>query len=239
MSLKNYSTTFKWSSRDHIEVSESQLSFSDSAGSMTAPWDSLNLNSADKNEDEHYLLSGCFTDTIYKVSGQNGSILWRLGGKHSSFHLEGFNLSRQHHARFISENRTTTVISFLDSGTDSCTKTSKWPSAKYVALDKSSGTARVVKQFDRPGHKLSTLRGNVQTLPNGNTFVGWSDNAVISEFAPDGELLLNAESASCRFDTYRAYKFEWKSTTPPEPIAVKAFAYGTNQRTATTMVYVS
>ena len=50
--------------------------------------------------------------------------------------------------------------------------------------------------------------GNVQTLPNGNAFVGWGDVPFFSEFTKSGQLIFDA---SCpRPDiTYRAYVQQW------------------------------
>ena len=53
------------------------------------------MNSVDKDANGDYLVSGRNTHTIYKVSGSDGSIIWRLGGKMSTFHLNSFNFSSQ------------------------------------------------------------------------------------------------------------------------------------------------
>lgn len=67
------------------------------------------LNSVDRNSDGDYLVSARYTDTIYKISSRDGKVLWSLGGPESSFKLDGFTFARQHDARFIEENATTTV----------------------------------------------------------------------------------------------------------------------------------
>src|ERR1700744_3370003 len=76
------------------------------------------INSVDKNSEGDYLLSTRYTNAIYKVSGKDGSIVWQLGGDHNSFVMDGFNFSKQHDARFIEQNATTTIISFLDNASD-------------------------------------------------------------------------------------------------------------------------
>lgn len=45
------------------------------------------LNSVDKFADGDYLISSKALDTIFKVSHIDGSIVWRLGGRKSDFHM--------------------------------------------------------------------------------------------------------------------------------------------------------
>ncbi len=45
------------------------------------------LNSVDKFPDSDYLLSSRHTDTVYKISHRDGSIVWRLGGTRSDFEI--------------------------------------------------------------------------------------------------------------------------------------------------------
>ena len=198
------------------------------------------LNSVDKDSRGDYLVSARFTDTIYKISGENSSIIWQLGGDHSSFVLNEFNFSKQHDARFVEQNATTTIISFLDNASDGVNTTSTHSSALLVALESSITpmVARVIRRWIRPDGGLSSLRGNFQLLANGNAFVGWSDNSYISEHTFDGVLLMEAQFMSRRFVTYRAYKFNFTGT-PVEPIMFKAYAFGTTPATSTTVCYVS
>lgn len=199
------------------------------------------INAVDKNSNGDYLVSSRFTNCIYKISAKDGSIIWRLGGVESSFVLDGFNFSKQHDARFIAQTATTTIISFLDnasSGDDD--SSSPYSSALYVALETSASpmVATVVHRIIRPDHKLTQLRGNVQLLPDGNTFVCWSDNSYISEHDSEGALLMEAQFASHRFVTYRAYKFNFTGA-PAEPPVLKVFEYGTSPQSSTNVCYVS
>jgi len=201
------------------------------------------MNSIDKNADGDYLVSARHTSTIYKISGYDGSIIWQLGGYNSSFiHVDGFNFSWQHDARFRKENSTHTIISFLNNASNgiSSLATANTSSALYVALrtDISPMTATVITKIDRPDGRLTHLRGNVQQLPNDNIFVCWSENGYISEFTPSGELALEAKFMSKRLVVYRAYKFNFTGL-PLDPPALKAYAFGTTAETITTVFYVS
>ena len=190
-----------------------------------------------------YLVSGRYTG-IYRISGVDGSILWRFGGKNSSFeNLDGFSFSSQHDCRIYSENETTTIITLFDNASDDSDRrnaTALASSGKVVALDTTTTpmTARVIKQFDRPDGQLTRKRGNVQMLPSGNTFICWSTQGYITEHAPDGRVVLEAEWVAPRFDTYRAYKFDYTGS-PTEPPALKTYAYGSSAGQMASVYYVS
>jgi len=198
------------------------------------------MNSVDKNAEGDYLVSSRYTDCIYKVSGKDGSVLWRLGGDESSFVLDGFNFSRQHDARFIEQTEDLTVVSFLDNASDGINKTSNVSSGLLVALDTSASpmVAKVLRRWTRPDNALSDLRGNFQMLPNRNFFAGWSDNSYISEHTYDGDVVMTAQFASKRFVTYRAWKHNFTGN-PSEPPILKTYAFGVSPASTTTVGYVS
>lgn len=141
-----------------------------------------------------------------------------------------FNFSSQHHARILSENRTTVIMTLMDNAADSEGRqndTALASSAKKFALylDETPMRAALLQQWTRPDYQLSRKRGNVETLPNGNVFIGWSQDAYMSEHTQDGKLVLEARLTSSRFGTYRSYKlpFVGKPTQPP---IMKALQYG-------------
>lgn len=183
------------------------------------------------------MISSRYTNTIFKVSGEDGSVMWRLGGNLSSF-TQDFNFSRQHDARWISSTPEREVVSFLDNASDENTNTSSSSSALIVELDHQTKRASILKRIVRPDKGLSRLRGNHQVLPNDHSFVCWSENSFISEHNVDGDILMEAKFFSRRFVTYRAYKFNFTSTPSTLP-TVKAIAYGASEKKATTVIYVS
>lgn len=199
------------------------------------------MNSVDKNDDGDYMISARYTDCIYKISGTDGHVIWRLGGDESSFVLDGFSQSKQHDGRFVSSNATTTVISFLDNGGDGVHNATSNVSTSYLIALETSVTpmvARVIRRWTRPDGHISPARGNFQLLPNGNAFTAWSGNSYITEHSPDGDLLMEAQFASERFVTYRSYKHNFTGN-PSEPPTLKSFAYGTSPATSTTVCYIS
>lgn len=161
----------------------------------------------------------------------------------STFHLNSFNFSSQHDARFVDGNSTMTVISIFDnaaSGSETHNSTAAYSSALMVALDTSPSAmvATVLKQWDRPDHRLTYIRGNVQILPNHNAFVCWSKDAYLSEFTADGQCILEAKLTARGFATYRAYKSNFTGLPDSKP-ALKAFAFGTSCGSITNVAYVS
>ncbi|KAL1980944.1 hypothetical protein VTN96DRAFT_3284 [Rasamsonia emersonii] len=231
---------FEWKSSDHVSLSESDFATPATPEQAGSGWDYIHVNSVDKNAEGDYLLSARFTNTIYLISGKDGHIIWRLGGKRSDFVLQDFSFYRQHHARFVESNSTHTIISFLNNASDEGSQREDVSAALFVALDTASRpmTASVIRRYERPDGGLTRLRGDVQLLSNGNIFVGWSQQGYHSEFTPNGTCVMEARFVSDRFSTYRAYKFHFVGR-PVEPPVVKAAVYGSTSSDLTTIVYVS
>ena len=110
----------------------------------------------------------------------------------------------------------------------------------YILIDNKSKplTAHLLARYERPDRDLSRLRGNVQTLPSGNVFVGWSQQGYHSEFTPDGDLVMEARFVSDRFSTYRSYKFPFTGR-PVEPPVLVAFLNSDNAGELSTAMYIS
>ena len=109
------------------------------------------MNSVDKDANGDYMVSARHTDCMYKISGTDGHVIWRLGGDESSFVLDGFNFSKQHDARFIEQNATTTLVSFLNNASGGVQNaTSSHSTAYLVALETQTQpmVARVVRRWD-------------------------------------------------------------------------------------------
>lgn len=202
-------------------------------------------NSIDKTLDGDYLVSGRHTDTVYKVSGKDGHIIWRLGGKMSDFGQGDWTFSRQHNARIHDQNATHLVLSILDnaSAMDGQEPTYKSSRGLLLAVDEESMTVTIVKQIDHPDGEgsYSPQRGNYQRLPDGNIFMGWSEMGIQSEHAPDGTILMHARMTAEWLGSYRSLKFNFTGH-PSEKPAVHSVAYKTDDDDAgssVTVVHVS
>ena len=228
-------TTFEWWAANHIDPRES---FNTPPSKPEATWDWLHLNSVDKNAQGDYLVSGRYTNTIYKISGRDGSIIWRLGGALSSFKTTDTNFTGQHDARFQPcdlAGQFTTCLSLLNNGASDIDPVATGPSAGIlVGLDEKAMVAVLRQVYRRPDNQTSSLRGNMQVVPtSGNIAVKWSDNGYMSEFTADGVHILDVQFASHRFTTYRGYKFNL-TLSPTDSPACKIHVYGD-----TTVFYAS
>lgn len=119
--------------------------------SLTLPHS--HLNSIDKDMNGNYLVSARATNTIFLVSGVDGSVIWRLGGDNSSF-TQDFVFSRQHHARIRKQTDKHMTITFFDNAADDSgtwEPTAESSSLKIVALDLVTMSAKLNHQHPRPG----------------------------------------------------------------------------------------
>jgi len=201
------------------------------------------INSVDKNDVGDYLVSLRHLNSIVKVSGTDGSFLWRLGGKKSDFVLDGFNFTGQHNARFRGGNSSIQLISFLDNAS---VKTGFQPNSAEVSsgllialyTDEQPMTARIVQKWERPDGNLTMKAGNVQILDNGNAFICFYDRGYVTEFTADGRLVFEGMLVGNRNEVYRGHKYNFTASPVDDP-TVMTFAYRINQRDAATVSYVS
>lgn len=212
--------------------------------------DITHFNSVDKFDDGDYLISSRHTDALYKVSHEDGSIVWRLGGVKSDFVFSDSTaeFSRQHHARVRSQNETHITITLFDNavGTgqeEEASSAASW--GLYLALrtDVQPMTVDVIARYEHPKwlfDLFSQSRGSVQILPNGNAFVGWVWQSLHSEHASDGRLLMRANLRDHGMASYRSYKYEWVGwpSQPPDVHSAAMRRYP-NDKNLTTVVHVS
>ena len=83
--------------------------------------------------------------------------------------------------------------------------------ADRVILDERRRTATLVQSYDQPEGLTAPSQGNAQTTADGNLLVGWGSLPYLSEFAPSGALLFNAEYPT-GVNSYRAYTFPWPAS---------------------------
>ncbi|KAJ5926016.1 hypothetical protein N7454_007526 [Penicillium verhagenii] len=199
--------------------------------------DFMHANAIDKNKYGDYLLSARHTSTIYLISGLDGHIIWRLGGKKNDF-AKNFNFFGQHDARFISVNETHYVISMMQNGAIEGDVRQPVSSALLVELDVENMEATLLRRYRRPDGGSTPRRGNAQRLPNSNFFACWSEQSYVSEYSPDGRLIMEARLASKRLNTYRAYKYPWVGR-PLYPPTLLSQSHGVNGSELSTVFHVS
>ncbi|OJI96885.1 hypothetical protein ASPVEDRAFT_78634 [Aspergillus versicolor CBS 583.65] len=230
---------FEWRSLDHVDpsVSYTHPGSTDTSGTglePRSPWDYFHINSIDKDEGGNYLISSRHTCAIYKISGRDGSIIWQLHGATPSFNNTNFSFSQQHDARWMSQNRTHTQLSLYNNGYNGYNRTHWYSSGMIVLIDHMNKTATQLQDYGPDKlSMISSSQGNMQVLSNGNIFMGWGNNAYLSEHDEEGNLLLWANIGKGNIMNYRAQKFRWVGN-PTDIPALWTYSKGSYNSTATT-----
>jgi hypothetical protein len=151
------------------------------------------------------------TWAAYDVDARSGQIVWRLGGKQSSFAMgPGASPAWQHDAREEPDG----TISFFDNG--GTPKVHPQSRTIVLALNKQAMTATLVSSFVHPTALLAASQGDFQPLAGGNWFVGWGQEPFFSEFSPEGEDLFDAHLPA-RYQSYTVLKFPWSGQPKTAP----------------------
>ena len=239
-----WETTWEWNSKGRIFLNESTYAenpIEKRCDPSHLGWDFIHCNSIDKTSDGDYLLSCRHSNTIYKISHEDGSILWRFGGFMSDFDQGDLEFSRQHNIRLREENGTHTIISFLDNakGQDEAPPTHDYSRGLLVALDEKNMKSTVMKEIVHPDLGYAPKRGNYQVLPNDNIFMGWSHKALQTEHTPDGTLVMQARMEAGWLGSYKNFKFDFVGQPLSVP-DVHSAGYGVEGRElGRTLVHVS
>ena len=212
INIKTGRVLFQWNSADHVPYSQSEQPLPASA---STPWDWFHINAVHLARDGNLLIDGRDTWTTYKVSLRTGRIIWRLGGKDSSFAVRaapgqvldsaGEIFAWQHDPEQVGPN----TFTFFDNDS-SGTPLLPYSRAVTVRLNYRARVATLVAADAQPEGLSAASQGDAQTTRNGDLVVGWGALPYFSEFSPSGQLLFNAEFPT-GVNTYRAYQLPWPS----------------------------
>lgn len=216
---------WQWNSLDHVPVTDSYQFAPPMAGH---PWDYFHINSISQNSDGSLLISGRNTWAVYDVSHHTDATSWELGGKASTFAM-GHNtpFMFQHDARMLGPNE----VTIFDDGAGPPI-VHKRSRGITLRLDYGHKTASLVLQDEHQPGLLAEYEGSVQSLANGDNFVGWGGIPNITEFNSRGRPVFDARFVGTN-SSYRAYRFDWHATPATKP----SVAARTSGRTTT--VYAS
>ncbi len=201
---------YEWTSLDHVGLDESYGSAR--ASSTSEPFDFFHINSLSLDPDGSLLISARNTWTVYRLDGRSGQVLWRLGGKKSSFKAgPGSSTAYQHDPRELPGG----LISLFDNGASPTVH----PQSRgmVLSLDGQTGTATLVSQFTHSPPLVVQSQGNIQALANGDWFLGWGQEPDFSEFSPSGALLFDAHFP-VHEQSYRSFRFAWTGTPAHPPV---------------------
>ncbi len=217
--LRTGKLVYSWVASKHISENDSYAVPPENG----FPWDVYHVNSIDPLSNGTFLVSMRNTWAMYLVNERTGAIEWTLGGKHSSFEVPKTDQFQwQHDAQMLNA----TTVSVFDDHCCMITGAGVYLNATgpsrglVLKLDPTAHTVKLEKLYSHGVTVQSRYMGNVQTLPNGNAFVGWGDVPFMSEFSKSGQLIFDAVLPSPDI-TYRAYVQNWvgKPLYPPSGAA--------------------
>lgn len=201
-----------WSGLEHIPLGESDMPATLMPG---MPYDHLHVNAVAIDDDGHLVVTARSSSALYKIDRTTGEVVWKLGSGASTFVLGvGSRCFWQHDGQPCGDG----VYRFFDNGANDFFEGYE-SRVVWVRADPATGEAAFVRQLTHPEHLSSIAEGNAQELPNGNVLVGWGRAGRITEFAPDGEPLFDAQTPSGPgWTTYRVFRQEWEGRpdAPPE-----------------------
>ncbi len=216
---------WEWHALDHVSPNESETL------PPSGPWDWFHINSIDPQSNGDVFISARNTWTGYELQAGTGNILWRLGGLKSSFKMgPGTATAWQHDGRILPNGD----VTFFDDGSDPTEPGHDQSRGVTIALDFATHTARLVSSLTHPGAPLlAASQGDMQTLADGNSLVGFGGVPEISEFSKSGTLLFDAHLP---YDMifYRAYRAPWSA----QPLSAPAVAANFNN-VGETIVHMS
>ena len=210
--LKTGKVLLNWSSVDHVPLSDSVVK-----PTPHQAWDYFHVNSVGVDVDGQLIVSARHTSTVYKIGRRKGQVLWRLGGKRSSYKLGGgVRTWYQHDA----ELRPDGTLSIFDNNAADFDKShGKTSHVLRIKLDRKNRVASLASSITHPRGVLAVSQGNAQLLSNGDTFVGWGSSPTISEFSPSNKLLFDIQVPTGRYQSYRAFRQAWHGTPTALPKA--------------------
>jgi hypothetical protein len=206
---------FEWHSADHVTPSESYEPLPKDTG---AAWDYFHVNSIEPDGSGRLLVSGRHTHAVYEIAKNDGTVVWRLGGKKNDFTPgPGTRFAWQHDARRLPDG---TIMLFDNAAADPGKARSK---VLVLRIDDRRRTATLVRSYVHSPQLLSTSQGNAQRLPDGHVFVGWGSRPYATEYGRTGEVLFDLRFGVGRVDSYRAFRYTWTGLPTTRPaVALRA-----------------
>jgi outer membrane protein assembly factor BamB len=196
---------FEWHSLDHVPVQLSSVAYAD-----TSAYDYFHVNAIVPLATGTILVSSRNTSTVYAIALPTGEVLWRLGGKQSSFKMgSGASFALQHNPQM---HGASTISIFDDEDNPPADAAAR---AILLKLNFKSRSATLERAY---GHKglLVPAQGNIQILANGDVLIGWGSGHYTSEYSSSGKLLFDGYFGTS-VSSYRAYLYKWVGTPAAPP----------------------
>jgi hypothetical protein len=212
--IKTGQKVFEWRARDHVTPDESYAPLPQGE-SAHLPYDYFHANSVGLAADGNIIASSRHTCTTYKIDNETGQVIWRLGGKKSSFTIdEKAKFGWQHDFR----QRRDGTYSVFDNGAGipGVAKVRDYSRGLVMRLDEQKMRAAFVAEFVHPQKLSAPTQGNFRELADGGSFIGWGQMPHFTEHNADGTVRL-AGHLPLDNQSYRAYKAEWSGQPLDQP----------------------
>jgi hypothetical protein len=189
---------WQWRSWDHYKITDATHE------NLTAALiDYVHGNAIEVTDDGNILLSCRHMDEITKINFENGSIIWRLGGKNNQFTFinDQIKFSHQHAIRVLPNGNFT----LYDNGNFHNPPFSR---AVEYKMDETAKTMTLVWEYRNTPSIYGPATGYVERLSDGNTLIGWGiTHPTVSEVTAQGDKTLELTYPQNVY-TYRAFKLE-------------------------------
>lgn len=228
---------FEWRASQHFAFDDMIVdSWSSWTGIEADPWDFFHINSASKDTNGNYLISAKFSRSIIYISGEDGEVIWELGGQNNTFEdLSQGNATRfvdPHHATLESAEDNTFTLTVFDTEAHFLEGREdvggSYPMASKIQLHmdyqgrEGNNIAKSLGQFINPNSAGIVLQGgSISKLDSGDYLVGYGSQSAFAEFTEGGQLLCQTQyapftaveetEASVKISSYshRVYKSQW------------------------------
>lgn len=162
--VKDGRVIFEWETADFPELMSE--SFEQNNYNQEGYSDYAHINNVCISPDNNFIISFRNLDSVIKVN-RKGEIVWKLGGKNDSFHLNKTQeFSRQHDAQYIDKNK----IIVFDNGFNK-----KNTRILIFTLDEKKLKVTEFKSLDKFSI-YSPFCGSVQLLSKNTILIGWGCN---------------------------------------------------------------
>ncbi|MGZ4214288.1 MAG: arylsulfotransferase family protein [Solirubrobacteraceae bacterium] len=223
--IKTGLVLFEWHALDHVKLSESYKYGSGVPGHVVDPY---HMNSISITPDGNLIVSMHNTSATYKIDRRSGQIIWRLGGKDSSFALPAGTSTAFQHDVIVHAGRKLTIF---DNGAGP-PKMHASSRGLELKLDPARASVKVLGDYDHSPPLSANFEGSIQALPGGHMFLGYGQRPYFTEFDAHGREVFDAHFTA-HTTSYRAYRVGWLG----EPLTRPAVAVRRTGRFAT--VYAS
>ena len=202
---------WEWNALGHVPLTDSYEPYSPGQ-----PYDFIHINSIQQLADGHIIISARHTWTVYSIERRTGRILWELGGKHSNFSMgPSTHFEWQHDATLHKDG----LVTMFDDNASNAFGQSR---GLELRISLAGHRATLVRDWvHKPDPILASSQGSVQTLSDGDVFIGWGTGKYFTEDGPGGGQLFEGEFSN-HVQSYRAYRFHWTGFPQQRPaIAIR------------------